>query len=1010
MLHLNVHSCYSLLEGTSDPRALVGRVVAEGMTAMALTDTNGLYGVIPFYEAARDAGVKPLLGATLEGTVLLARNRDAYARLCEIITAYHLDEDGAFDLLKSVGKGEGLFLLTSDRSLAMALRKQGADVFISITHWGDRASRYHAQTLRDWALDQGLRPVAVNPIYFLEADDWETHRTLTAIRLNTTIGCLKASALAPSGAWFRSSKSITHLYEDWPECLANIDYIVEECNVELELGRPIFPEFPVPDGESDYSYLWKKSFEGVGKRYHPLSPQVIKRLQYELDIIHQLGFAPYFLIVWDIVRFANAEGIPVMGRGSAANSLVAYALGITRVDPLKYDLYFERFLNLSRSDCPDIDLDLCWKRRDEVIDYVYQRYGSDRVAMICTMNTFQARSAVREVAKAHGMTPDEVTQITRKLPRYSARDIRTLANHLPESQELNIEEEPLKTILDICERIDGLPRHLSIHSGGVVIAPRAMTEFTPLQRAAKGIVITQYNMGPIETLGLVKIDLLGHRSLTVIVDTVRKVRENRGIEIDVEALLDADPLTVRLLRSGQTIGCFQIESPAMRALLRNTMTDSIDMLIKSIALVRPGASGSGMKKQFIERRHGTEETTYLHSAMENVLEDTYGTMIYQEDVMKVAHVIAGLDLAEGDSLRRAMGKKRSPSEMAKSMKNFIEKAIGNGVEESIAEEIWGLMSNFAQYSYCKAHASSYGEIAYQCTYLKAHFPAEFLSSVLSNRGGFYHPAVYIEEVRRLGIELRPLDVNKSDYEYIAEDEAIRIGFVEVRHLAFESIEKILMGRVENSFTSVGALWWRGKIAQSDIGLLINAGACDGFGCTRPELLWELKMITKACAARSGAAPHEATLFDDGGVGKRGPQLPDYTRKHRIDLEWESLGLPISTHPIEYYLSALNARPIVLSHEMGEYAGGVVCMLGWLIAERRVGLKERGVMKFLTLEDGAGVYEAILFPEAYQRCGHLLDSHGPYLITGEIQNDHHYHSLTVETLERIGEHHESGREI
>ncbi len=1034
-VHLHVHSNRSLLEGTATVRQLVGRAVEHGLHALALTDTAGLYGAIPFYQAAREAGIKPILGATMDGMVVLARDRQGYTHLCELLTAHtfslgkekvcqkkplppsagyvseasgkYADSRSAeggngsfFASFLSFPRKKGMFVISSEREVIERLCAAGVEPLVGVTHWGDRRSRYRAGRLRDWALARGLRPVAVSPVYFLEREHYEVHRVLTAIRLNTTVGALEEGDTADARDYFRSPREMERLYGDWPEMLSNIDWVVERCNVELELGRPVFPEFPVPGGETAFSYLWKVSFEGAKARYRPLTPKVIDRLRYELDIIHQLGFAPYFLIVWDIVQYAIGKGIPVMGRGSAANSLVAYVLGITRVDPLKYDLYFERFLNLSRTDCPDIDIDLCWKRRDEVIDYVYETYGADRVAMICTFNTFRARGAVREVGKAMGLSPEEVGRITRRLPGYGSGDIRAVVEHLPESRGLPIDEEPLKSIIEISEFIDGYPRHLSIHPCGLVIAPGPLTEFVPLQEAAKGIVITQYDMGPIEDLGLVKIDLLGHRSLTVIVDTVEKLRRNRGLEVDVEALPDGDRLTSALLRDGRTIGCFQIESPAMRSLLKRTMCEDTDMLIKTIALVRPGASGSGMKKHFILRHHGKEPVEYLHPGMEEVLSDTYGVMIYQEDIMKVAHVIAGLDLAEADALRRAMSKKGSPAAMAKNMKGFIEKAVAKGVAQDVAEEIWALISNFAAYSYCKAHASSYGEVAYQCSYLKAHYPAEFMSSVLSNRGGFYHTAVYIEEVRRLGIELRRPDVNRSEVGYAMEDDAIRVGFVEIRNLNEDAVERILEKRGEKPFDSVSDLWKRGGVAPSDVELLVRAGACDGFGWTRRELMWELKMLAKAgVVSKKGSGE---SVFGEGGLQGLVPQLPDYSRKRRADEEWGALGLLASMHPLEYYAGALGEHRVILSSELDAYVGQEVVLAGWLIAERRVGLKDRGAMKFLTLEDGGGVYEAVMFPEAYQAFGHMLTTHGPYFVGGEVQDEDGYCALTMSWMEVVRE--------
>jgi DNA-directed DNA polymerase III PolC len=997
MIHLQVHSNFSLLEGTATVRGLVARAVEYGMRALALTDTGGLYAAVPFYQAAQEAGIKPILGARLDRAVLLARDREGYAELCRLVTAYQLEDD--FDL-SSRALSDRLFVLTSDLRLIRKLREQGVQPLVAVTHYGDTRSRYDAGRLRQFALRQGLKPVAVSPVAFLDPGDVPIHRVLTAIRLNTTVDLLEPKDLAHPAAWFRSPGEMKALYDEWPETLANAEWVADLCNVELGLGKPLFPHCPVPGGEDAFSYLWKRSFEGLSARYKPLTPAAVERLQRELDIIHRLGFAPYFLIVSDIVDYARSRDIPIVGRGSAANSIVSYALGITRVDPFKYDLYFERFLNPSRTDCPDIDLDICWRRRDDVIDYVYRKYGADKVAMICTYNTFQARSAVREVAKALGMTSEEVGRITRYIPHYGTGDIRTVVEHLPECRGLKIHEEPLKGIVEIAERIGDFPRHLSIHSGGLVIAPEELTRFVPLQRAAKGLLITQYDMGPIEDLGLVKMDLLGHRSLTVLDDTLRKLRENRGIRIDIDRLPEPDPLTAKLIREGQTIGCFQIESPAMRALLKNCRAEDTDMLIKTLSLVRPGPSGSGMKKHFIARRLGLEKTEYLHPALEPVLKDTYGVMLYQEDTLKVAEAIAGMTLAEGDSLRRAMTKKRSPREMAKNMKAFLDRAIANGVDPKVAEEIWGQIANFAKYSYCKAHASTYGEISYQCTYLKAHYPAEFLSSVLSNRGGFYHPAVYLEEARRLGIEIRPPDVNKSGFGYTVEGDAIRIGFVEIRGLSASTVDSIIALRKEEPFRSVSDLVRRGRVPEADAEALIQSGACDGFGPARPVLLWELRMLRQG-PTLARETPEEL-LLPDGTVEALLPALPDYTRRHRADEAWSRMGLLPATHPIEYYVPMVEGRDLVLSTMMTEYAGYEVTMLGWLIAERRVAVKGHGVMKFATFEDPCGVFEGILFPRVYMEYGHLLDTHGPYLVTGEVQEEDHYCSLIVDRIEKAGD--------
>jgi DNA-directed DNA polymerase III PolC len=1001
MVHLHVHSRHSMLEGVASARQLVARAVEHGMKALALTDTDGLYGAIPFYQAAREAGVKPILGAQLGPCVVLARDREGYAQLCEVVTALRLgkiaaEQLGAWPFPFGL---ERLFLLTGDRSLLSALHARGFEPVAAIAHYGDGRSFRRADALYRFAHQLGLRSAVAQPIYFLDPEHHPIHRVLAAIRFNTVVDQLSDQETASPACWFRSPEDMEHAYAAWPDALDNTDWIAEECTVELPLGKPRFPTFPLPDGETAFSCLWKQSFEGVQQRYHPLTPAVLERLRYELEIINDLGFAPYFLIVGDIVRFAREHAIPAVGRGSAANSLVAYALGITRVDPFKYNLYFERFLNRARTDCPDIDLDLCWRRRDEVIEYVYRTYGEERVAMICTLNTFQARSAVRETAKAHGLTDREIGRLVRYLPHYGARDIRTAIKQIPECRGIHFDEEPYKSILAIGEFIDGFPRHLSIHAGGLVIAPERLTRFTPLQRAPKGILITQYDMGPIEQLGLVKIDLLGHRSLSVIDDTVRTLRENRRGPFDIERIPDADPRTAELLRTGKTLGCFQIESPAMRGLLQKVHACDIETLVQCVALVRPGASGSGMKQHFIDRHHGREEVVYEHPAMQDVLGDTYGVMIYQEDVIKVAHAVAGMDLTEADALRRVMTKKRGPREMAKHMKRFLEKAQANGVAEDVAQRIWELIANFAAYAYCKAHAATYGELAYQCAYLKTHYPAEFFAAVLSNRGGFYMPPIYLEEAKRLGIEIRLPSINKSNWSYTVENDAIRMGFIEVRNLASNTVEALLAARnKEGLFRSLDDLYQRIRLSQGDAEALFQAGAFDEFGETRPVQYWRLKLRYRPGA--TGPQPsHTLPVEQQTNLNK---QIPDYSNRKRCDIEQEALSCFTRIHPLHYCQAELYERPLIGSNDLPQYKGQHVTLAGWPIAERRVAIRDgrHGAMKFLTLEDTEGVFEAVLFSEAYQAFGHLLTLRGPYLLSGAVQEEHGALALIVDHLETL----------
>ena len=591
--------------------------------------------------------------------------------------------------------------------------------------------------------------------------------------------------------------------------------------------------------------------------------------------------------MWDIVNFALRKGIPIVGRGSAANSLVAYCLGITSADPLAHDLYFERFLNRSRTDCPDIDLDLCWRRRDEVLNYVYERHGADRVAMVSNHNTYQARSAFRDVARVFGLPIEEINRLSAMLPHYSAESIRDAKELFPEARDFPLDREPYRTIVARAEALDGFPRHLSIHIGGIVIGDRPLTDYLPLERATKGIVVTQFEMNAVEAIGLVKIDLLGHRSLSLIADTVVAVKRNRGAAVALPQIPDGDRETAALLRAGRTIGCFQIESPGMRSLLQMIRAENRLDVIHALSLIRPGPSGSGMKERFVRRRLGEEPTAYLDPRLEKVLGDTYGVMLFQEDILKVAAVIAGFTLEDGDTLRQAISKKRSPERIAALQERFLRGAAERGVRRETAEEIWKLIQNFAGYSYCKAHAVTYGAISYQAAYLKAHYPAEFLCAVMANQGGFYETREYLEEARRWGVRILPPDVTLSGVQHCAGGTmlegrrtpgCIRIGLAQVKGISQRALNSILHARAQRPFASLRDFYFRTQVNDSETERLILCGALGSLGRTRPQLLWELRLLSKDIRKSFAGAMGDEALRP--GTGKPALALRPCNRSRR----------------------------------------------------------------------------------------------------------------------------------
>ncbi|MBN2382032.1 DNA polymerase III subunit alpha [bacterium] len=1012
-VHLHCHSCYSLLEGAVWPDALVRAAQSYGMEALALTDTNALYGAIPFYRAAREAGFKPIFGSELvsavdpaERAVVLARDRDGYAELCRLITARHLGGSdfqlGPVLRQSLVGYGQHLFVLCACEGLLSQLVpvRSADNLYVDLSDFCDGQNSGRARSLGRLIRQHGLPLVAGNDVHFLQREDYQLHRVLAAIRHNTTVSGLLPGEVASESAWLKRPVEMSHAFKGFPvSVFTNTARIAEQCQVEFELGRSIFPHFPLPSGETAFSYLWKLCFRGAVERYQPLTHEVLDRLKRELEVIDRLGFAEYFLIVWDIARYAREQGVPSVGRGSAANSIVSYVLQITHVDPIELDLFFERFLNPERQSCPDIDLDFCWRRRGQVLDYVYSRYGRDKVAMISTHSTLRARAAVREIARTMGVPESEIKSFTEYLPHFGSHSISHYQKVLPELKRLPVDREPLASILTIADRLDGFPRHLSIHCGGIVVCPFPLTDIVPLQRSANGFVVTQYDMYPIEELGLLKIDLLGQRGLSVIANTSLAVQQATGTRPDLSAaLVQHDPRTVAAIRTGQTMGCFYIESPGMRGLLRKLRVETFEELTAASSVIRPGVAESGMMRQYIDRANGREPVQYLHQDMERLLGRTYGVMIYQEDVIKVAHVIAGLSLGEADLLRRAMsGKGRSREAMKKLELDFLERSRERGIAAETAAEIWRQIASFAGYAFCKAHSASFAQVSFQSCYLKVHYPAEFMAAVLSNQGGFYHTSAYIEEARRMGLKILLPDINRSNREYTGCDGSVRVGFMQVRQLNESTMQTIVRERRRGLFVSLEDFCRRVPAELEEVRNLIKSGSFDCFELPRTELLWRLEVIearrkqqsisTRTAAA--SASTSEISLFESYPETEPPlivPRMPALSLNEKLKMERQALDLLASVHPLEVFAHKLVGLHLVAACQLGDFVGQKITLLGWLVTTRRVKTKNNEYMRFVTMEDTSGLYELVLFPRAYQRNGHLLTSRGPYLVRGLVDED------------------------
>ena len=1026
--HLHVHSNYSLLQGAATIGQLVETAAGAGMPALALTDTNGLYGAVSFYRAAREASMKPILGAEIvhggQQCACLAADRRGYANLCRIITERQLhytehrrpetgeEDDSGYDIARSIAAApEGLFVLSATPSLLRRLHgrlpegRLYAEVRADAPHsFETRCPALRTATAPHRSRSEDRRPVAdiadrldIPPVAtvngnYLRPEDRRTHAVVSAIRENVSLKSLlkKEKMLAGKRSFFQPAEQVaarlpTTIRE---EAMRNTLRIAEACELELDLETPHFPQADLEPGRTPAGQLREVAMAGARRRYGRPNPTVKERVSRELGVIEALNFCEYFLVVHEIVQFSECEGIPHVGRGSAANSVVSYCLGISAVDPIKFDLPFERFLNEFRTDVPDIDIDFCWRRRDEVIDFVYRRFGADRVAMVSTHCTFRARSAFRDVARVMGLPQDEIDAHSKKLPHYGARSIEEAMETFPEMADFPVDREPWKTVVRTALSIDGYTRHLGIHLGGLVIGDRPLTWYTPLENSTKGIVVTQYEMDAIEEIGLVKMDLLGQRSLSIVAEAAEAVEKNRGVRVPLDDLPDPDPRTSAVLRSGRTMGCFQIESPGMRQLLQMLRAETVMDLIQGLSLIRPGPSSSGMKHAFIRRRRGEETVRYPTPLLEEALGSTHGVMLYQEDILRVARAVAGFSLAEGDELRKHISKDRSLEKLRRLREQFVRGAVERGVDREVAGQIWKRVEDFASYSYCKAHATTYGHISYQAAYLKAHYPAEFLASVIANKAGFYDPRAYLEDARRFNVRILAPCVNRSDVECRAEDGAVRPGLEFVRSLTRKTVERTLRERLEGEFRSLEDFCARVAPERGELENLILSGAFDSFGLARPTLLLKMERVPdrkNRTGTEAGAlfTAREAAPVPEVSV----PRQPAYSLRQRVLWELKTLGFSHSGHPLEAWNGRLRRLNAVPSFDLPKHVGRDVTCLGWLVTTRRSVTKNGEYMKFLTLEDRHGVVEIVLFPETYRRCGACIDGPGCYRVEGQVEEQH-----------------------
>ncbi len=983
-IHLNTHSAYSLLEGLPLPAELVQAASASGMPALGLTDHHTLTGSIEFVQACKVAGIQPILGLEIDletGRLpLLASNLAGWSSLCRLSSALALrDNPSAVCPLELLSEhAQGLIAIGQHESNLGALKEIfPKNLYISLP---DPARGLPRSNL---ARQFGLPLLASHPVYYLTSQQASLQRTLAAIRLIQPLEKLSPDEIAPPNAYFASSREMEIRFQHFPRALKASLEIAERCQLELPLGVAHMPTVPLPPGQTATSFLREKAEAGALKLYGTITPEIQARLDHEIEVIARMGFEPIFLIVEDLLNFARETGVPYSSRGSAASSLVAHCLGITSPDPLRLNLYFERFLNPARTSPPDIDTDLCSNRRESVIQHVFETYGAERVAMVATINRFRPRSALGDVAKAHGLEPAKVREMVNRLPysfwaRFEERDAN--GETLSPFTELRSVYPAYQRIFDEAEALLKLPRHLSVHPGGVIVAPGPLTDLVPVMSSGtKGIVITQFDLESVEALGLVKIDLLGIRGLTVLGDVAEFIQQSQPERYATRlSVLDSTPQTDTAtsdrIETGQTIGCFQIESPGMRATLREIHARSEDDVMAALALYRPGPLSGGLKDAFVRRFKGLEPVQHLHPALAPLLDETFGVILYQEQVLRIAHELAGFSLAEADLLRRAMSHFDPGKRMQELQKKFVEESrVKSGVPAETGERVWEMMAAFAGYGFPKAHAASYARVAWRSAWCKSYFPAEFMAAVLANWGGYYSQRVYLSEARRLGLSVRPPQVNHAGSNFsvgqVNGQKMLFMGLDQVKDLTHRSIERILRNR---PFTSLDDFLTRADPRPLEAESLARVGALEGLGSI-PSILRRLQ--------GGGWKSGQLSLFSWNEA-----EGPDWSIEQKMTAQQELLGISLEANPLELLADKISAAGAISTLEAAGHIGERVTVAGIRQTSHRSKTAKGESMMFLSLEDLSGTLEVVLFPDAYRQAKEIVNSSQPFLITGVMEMD------------------------
>jgi len=1056
-VELHCHSNFSFLDGGSHPAELAMRAAELEMPALAITDRGGVYGAVRFLQACRKLGVKPIIGSTLEvdgeELVLVARNLNGYSNLCRLLSFAHLDQPKgeARATLAKVAEHRGdLFYLTATdsephlRELQEALGRE--QVFSELHH--------HLRPEDQWVLEGraamarrcGSAVIATNEVHYHVTDRRRLHDVLVAIRHRATLDEARAYLFPNAEHRLKGGEELRPLFRGHAEALATPWEIAQQCDVELDFRRVRFPGYPVPTGDTPFSYLYKLCFEGVRERYRPITVEVTRRLQRELEVIEKTGLAEFFLINWDLMRFAREHGVPGQGRGSAADSIVAYVLGITRVDPVEHNLLFERFLHEGMTSMPDIDIDFSTEHREQVIQYIYDKYGWERTGMVCNVVTFQPRMAIRQVGKALGFSAELLDRLAKGVDRWFTEDVEdSMMTAVPPP---DVRPQSWQQFLDLCREVIEFPRHLSIHNGGMLVTGEPLVDIAPVEPATmEGRRVVQFNKDDVEDLGLIKMDMLGLRTLSVVAEALELIKDKTGVRPDLDQLPLSDPLVFEMCSAADTIGLFQIESRAQMQTLPRTRPRSFNDLVVEVAIIRPGPIQGNAVHPYIRRKQGREKVTYAHPLLEPVLKDTLGVILYQEQIIEIAMQVAGMSPSRADGFRRAMTRHLNRVEMSSLEGDFIGGCLANNVPREVADQLFAAVQGFAVYGFCRSHAAAFARTSYETAWLKLNHPVEFGCGLLNNQPmGFYHPSVLVEDFKRHGMTVLPVDVNRSAARCLPEHlappashahrsegppsstrppsptgqplisvssgstlpvktaagdgagYAMRIGFNYVRDLGEDGRDAIVAERdragAYASFDDFINRLRGGPVGPRAVRNLVMVGAFDALGQPRRELLWGWQERWHGHGLRRGI-DRQAELRLNGTA----PELPQIDAFDANQLEYRISDLSTGHHLIHFCRDRLRQLGALESNKLPAIRNGQRVRVAGLVITRQAPSTAKKI-RFFTLEDEFGQVNVTIKPDVYDRHRQVANRQPILVIDGVMQRQDGVHSILASHIEAL----------